>query len=461
MKNPRHVASQRTMKMLRSPLSVPLARPWLDRLALAAARRYFFPVSRLWAMAREAEGELDHLLAGLPVERFGPRQIEQVKEALDVFEHARLKAFMTEQLWQDYLFGNAEAHPTRVKLAEEMRIDTRSAYNLTRTRFSPLRRFLNTSVKMNPTTPEQVLEKFGEDGRDIDSHFELPATMPRVELSRRLPVPGGTDYWIRFPSPSSAMNDTVYARVREPSGVKNPATLIFGHGMCVEFDHYHNLVDEVAGLTQLGIRVVRPEAPWHGRRVLPGNFGGEQLLSTAPIGMFDFVAAQHQEWAVLIDWCRHSSGGPVAVGGSSLGAQTAKSIAMRASGWPQHLQPDAMLALIHCSHIAEAVLEGALSDIWQLSGSLREAGWDRELASQWLRRIDPMQQPCMPAENIISVTGSHDTVTRPEWADRQLDYWQVPATNRFRYRRGHFTVPLGMIRENQPLLSFKRVLDTC
>jgi pimeloyl-ACP methyl ester carboxylesterase len=314
---------------------------------------------------------------------------------------------------------------------------------------------------MTPTTPEQVIGRFGEEGAHLDDLFQLPDIFPAVECSRRIPVPRGTDYWIRFPSPSQVMADMVYARVHEPPGVSNPPTLIFGHGMCVEFDHYHNLVDEIAGLTEQGIRVVRPEAPWHGRRVLPGHFGGEQLLSTAPMGMFDFVAAQHQEWAVLIDWCRQTSSGPVAIGGGSLGAQTAKSIAMRANDWPEKLRPDAVFAVIHCSHIAEAVLDGALSDIWNFSGALREAGWSRESVREWLLRLDPMRQPCVPPHRVVSVTGSHDIVTRPEWADRQLDYWQVPAENRFRYRRGHFSVPLGMVRDTQPLLRLRQVLDQC
>jgi pimeloyl-ACP methyl ester carboxylesterase len=461
MKTPRHVASERAMRFLRSPAATLIARPWLDSLALSMGRRYFFPLSRLWAMARAAEGNLEHFLTDLPSEKLKSRHLHKLTAALDFFEHSRLKAYMTEQLWQDYLFGSGEVQLERLLIAEEMRLDTRTAYNMTRRSFSPFRHLLQTSVKMTPTTPAQVVERFGENGEHLEELFQLPESFPVVECSRRLPVPRGSDYWVRFPSPSNAMADMVYARVHEPAGVTNPPTLIFGHGMCVEFDHYHNLVDEVADLVELGIRVVRPEAPWHGRRVLPGHYGGEQLLSTAPMGMFDYVAAQHKEWAVLIDWCRQTSSGPVAVGGVSLGAQTAKLIAMRANDWPERLRPDAVLAVIHCSHIAEAVLDGDLSDIWNFSGALREAGWSRELARRWLVRLDPMRQPCVPADRVVSVIGSHDTVTRQEWADHQLDYWQVPQGNRFVYRRGHFSVPVGMIRDTQPLLHFREVLARC
>lgn len=461
MSNPRHVASERAMRFFQSPVAPLLARPWLDKLALHILRHYFFPSSRLWAMAREAEGDLDQFLLGLDAASLSSRQLGKLRNTLEQFEHKRLRAFMVEPLWHDYLFGDAGASLERLLIAEEMRLDARTAYNMTRRAFLPFRSGLHASVKMTPPSPQELTTRFGEHGERVDALFEIPSQFPEVEVSRSLPVPGGRDYWLRFPSPSPAMNDMVYARVHEPEGVENPPTLIFGHGICVEFDHYHNLIDEIAGLTALGIRVVRPEAPWHGRRVLPGHFGGEQLLSTAPTGMYDFLGAQHQEWAVLMDWCRSAGSGPVAVGGSSLGAQTAKSVAMRASNWPKRLQPDALLAIIHTSHIGQTSTNSALSDIWNLSGALRDAGWSKELSEQWLRRLDPLELPCMAPENIVSVTGSADTVTFESEANKQMDHWQVPAENRFSYVRGHFTIPLGMLRDSEPLHRFREVLRTC
>jgi hypothetical protein len=461
MNTPRHIASARVMRFFRSPAAPWVARPWLDRVALQMLRRYFFPLSRLWAMAREAEGDVERFLAAGNGTRLSARQRRRLQRTIEQFERTRLKAFMTEQLWHDYLFGESPVALERLLIAEEMRLDTRTAYNVMRRRFLPFRGLLDASVRMAPPTPQEVSRNLGEEGAGIAGRFALPAQFPAVESSRAIPVPGGSDYWLRFPSPSATMGDMVYARVHEPAGVIDPPTLIFGHGICVEFDHYHNLVDEVAGLTALGIRVIRPEAPWHGRRVLAGHFGGEQLLSTAPTGMFDFLSAQHKEWAVLLDWSRRSSNGPVAIGGSSLGEQTAKSIAMRAGAWPQRLRPDALFVLIHCQHIAEAALDGALSDIWNLSGALREVGWTRDLARHWLQRLDPTGPPCMPAARVISVTGSHDTVTAEASAMRQLDMWQVPAENRFSYRRGHFSIPLGMLRDTAPLRRLRQVLDEC
>jgi len=449
------------MRLIRSPAGALLARPWMDGVVLLLLRRYFFPLSRLWALAREAEGSVERFIAGTSSRSWSARSVRRLRASLAHFERCRLKAYMTEQLWHDYLFGHREVTLERLLIVEEMRLDTRTAYNLTRWAFRPFRNAIDASVKMSPPTPQEVVARFGANGEGIAPLFDAPATFPAIEESRRIPVPYGSDFWLRFASPSLAMRDMVYARVHEPAGIKNPPTLIFGHGICVEFDHYHNLIDEVAALTVLGIRVVRPEAPWHGRRVLPGHFGGEQLLSLAPSGMFDFLGAQHQEWAVLIDWCRRTSKGPVAIGGSSLGAQTAKSIAMHAASWPAALRPDALLAIAHCGHIAETALDSAFSDIWNLSAKLKENGWNRELVRQWLLRLDAPRSPNVVPEHIISVTGSHDEVTPEASARRQLDAWQVPERNRFSYRRGHFTVPLGMIRNQEPLQRLSGILEQC
>lgn len=455
LRRPSHIASDRVMRFLRSPISRLLTRPWADRFILKFLSRWFFPLSRLWAAARAAEGSVDRFFvqAGIAPP---PRLREKTQGILNAFEHARVKNHMTEQLWQDSLFGEKEISQQRLLIAEEMRLDTRTHYLLMRKRFTPFRRQVKASIALNPPTPDAVQQRFAEEG-SFDALFALPETLPEVSVSRRLPVPTGEDYWVRFRSP--AMQDWAYARVHEPKGVVNPPTLIFGHGIFVEFDHYHNLIDEVAALTRMGIRVLRPEAPWHGRRVTSGHFGGERLLSTAPLGFIEFLAAQTQEWAVWVDWCRRTSTGPVAIGGSSLGAQTAKSIAVRAKQWPKALQPDALFLVTHCTHLAEAALDGALSDIWGLSNALRDRGWHKELTREWLQKLDPEAAPVMPADCIVSVLGESDEVTPYASGERHLDSWQVPPGNRFVYPRGHFTVPLGLIRDHDPLQQLWHVFN--
>lgn len=450
--------SRISSRLIASPAGRLVARPWLDTFSLYLLKHWYFPLSRLWAAARAAEGEVDRFIQAVPLEKPNRYQRKTILSALRQFERARLKAFSIEQLWRYYFFGAEPVAEERLPIIEEMRLDFRTDYNLARKKFISLRRLVKTSVSMDPPTPDDVTKRFGSKGEKLAAYFDLPDQFPEVEVSRSIPASHGKDYWIRFPSPSQEMNDLVYARVHEPAGVENPATLIFGHGMSVEFDHYHQLLDEVTQLTRLGIRVIRPEAPWHGRRVLPGHYGGEQFLSKLPVSIFDFVAAQHKEWPTIIRWCRKNSNGPVAIGGSSLGAQTAKAIAMNAVNWPEYLRPDALLAITHSQHMYEAALDGVLSDIWNLGGAMRAAGWHQDTEKEWLQRIDPVRPCCLDGKHIVSVYGTEDTVTPIDSALEQMDNWNVPLENRFSYKRGHFSIPLGMINDNAPLLRFAEII---
>ncbi len=448
--------------LLKSPLGRLVARPWFDLLVLYFLKNWFFPLSRLWAAARAAEGDVDRFIEYVPLDAPSRRQRKQIAKALNAFDRARLKAFSTEKLWFDYFFEEEDVAEERLPIVEEMRLDNRTAYNTTRKLFIPLKSLVKTSVLVCPPTPEQVAERYGVNGERFDAKFKLPNTLPEVEASRTIATANGRDYWIRFKSPSTEMKDTVYARVFEPTSFSdsenNIPTLIFGHGICVESDQYHQILDEISELTKMGIRVIRPEAPWHGRRVLPGHFGGEQLLSAIPCSMIDFMAAQHQEWATIINWCRTISSGSIAVGGSSLGAQTAKSIAVKATDWPEKLKPDALFIAAHCAHIAETAFEGSLSGIWNLGEMMKAKGWSRDLEQTWLARLDPKTKPCILGKNIVSVTGSSDTVTPEKSALKQMDDWQVPKENQFSYHRGHFTIPLGIINNSEPLVKLAAVL---
>lgn len=446
-------------RLLKSPLGGLIARPWFDNCVLYFLKNWFFPLSRLWAAARAAEGSVDKFIEQVPLAPPSDKQRRQIAKALYYFDRARLKAFSTEQLWHDYFFGKDPVAAERLPIVEEMRLDNRTAYNITRKHFLPLKKLVKTSVRVSPPTPDEVAARYGSKGEKLDDLFSLPETFPEIDVSRSIPTAQGHDYWLRFRSPSVEMNDFVYARVYEPKGIKNPPTLIFGHGICVESDHYHQLLDEVSSLIRMGIRVIKPEAPWHGRRVLPGHFGGEQLLSAIPISMIEFMAAQLKEWATIINWSRSTSSGPIAIGGSSLGAQTAKLIAVRACHWPDHLKPQALFIAAHCAHISETALDGALSDIWNIGETMKVKGWHRDLEQAWLEKLDPKGMPCMAGKNIVSVMGLRDTVTPTPSAIKQMNCWQVPPENQFIYHRGHFTVPLGIINNDAPIEKLGQILQ--
>jgi len=248
--------SRLTSWLIASPAGRLIARPWLDSSALYLLKNWYFPLSRLWAAARAAEGDVDRFIEQVPLEQPSKSQRKTIASALRQFERTRLKAFSMEQLWHQYFFGKEPVAEERLPIIEEMRLDFRTDYNMARKKFASLRRLVKTSVSMAPPTPEHVAVQFGENGEKLPAYFALPKEFPEVEVSRSIPTSNGKDYWLRFPSPSQQMNDLVYARVHEPEGVENPPTLIFGHGMSVEFDHYHQLLDEVTQLTKLWWRAI-------------------------------------------------------------------------------------------------------------------------------------------------------------------------------------------------------------
>ncbi|MYE03214.1 MAG: hypothetical protein F4Y03_18455 [Alphaproteobacteria bacterium] len=443
---------------LRSPLGALIGRPWFDRAALAAVSGWFFPLSRLWAAARAAEGSVERYFAEVPMPRTG-RAARALRRRLDRFERVRAKTVESERAWEDAFFGPAAAAPEALREAERRRLLQRHAYNTQRRLFAPFAAHGRARpFRWQIPGPAEVEAVYGGFLAEPESAFALPGRMPRVEVSRAFQAaPGRRDYWLRFPSPSARMNDQAVARVYEPPGAADPPTLIFGHGIGVEFDHWRGVADEIEALVAMGVRVVRPEAPWHGRRVLPGRYGGEQFVATAPCGALDHFTAAAGEWAVLIDWCRQAGSGPLAIGGSSLGAMTAQIVADRARRWPERLRPDAMFLVTHCGRVEEA-LHGALARSWGVAGATIAHGWTNELAQRYTPLLDPVDATSVPPENIVSVLGARDDVT-PYWGAKALiDRWDVPEENRFIWRRGHFSVPIAMLRNHAPLVRFREVM---
>lgn len=444
---------------LRTPFGGLVARPWFDQVALRMLAKWFFPLSRLWAAARAAEGSVDRYFTEAPIAP-QPRLRPLLEKRLDRFETVRRDVVDMEGRWEDAFWGAHESLNGELADIEHQRLFQRNGYNTLRRLFVPIR--LRTSVPpihWQTPRPEEVEAIYGPLADDPEQAFSPPATMPDVVRSRAMERNGRRDYWLRFPSPSPRMNDQVIARVYEPIDVQDPPTVILGHGICVEFDHWRGLTDEADALAELGVRVIRPEAPWHGRRVPPGRYGGEQFISTAPLGALDLFTSAVKEWAVLADWARNTSSGALGIGGTSLGAMTAQLTADKARYWPERLRPDALLLVTHCGRIEDAVMHGSLARVWGIAERTAECGWTPDLVERYAPLIDPGDVPVMAAENIVSVLGSHDDVTPFKSGLELLERWKVPQANRFIWRCGHFSVPLAMLRDHRPLAHFARILE--
>ena len=227
---------------------------------------------------------------------------------------------------------------------------------------------------------------------------------------------------------------------------------------CVEFENWHGLIHEANTLCMAGFRVIRLQAPWHGRRTPIGSFGGERLVTHFPVALLDGFAGALQEWAVLADWSRRTSRGPLAFGGTSLGAQMAQLAADCAANGPEHLCPEGLFLVTHCGRMTDATVHGEMIEIFGTAQRqhARAKGWTHELLEAVLGRLDPSPRPPVPLERIVSVIGSRDRVTPFGCAVPLIDAWNVPAANRFIWDRGHFSMPMTLIRNARPVEQFRQ-----
>ena len=213
-----------------------------------------------------------------------PKATTRLSELLSYFEQTRQGVVETEAQWQEAFFGAPSLSAEERVTCERERLSRRAGYNELRRKFT----FLTRQSKVPPvrweiSSPMELAADYAAVVRGDDGPFAAPGNMPGVEVSQRLARNGRSDYWLRFESPSS-LADTVYARVSEPADSEDPPTLVYLHGVGVEFDHWHGMIDEADRLVTNGFRVVRPEAPWHGRRVPDGRYGGESFPWTATAG---------------------------------------------------------------------------------------------------------------------------------------------------------------------------------
>ncbi len=432
--------------------------PWLDPLARWLLRHWYFPLSRLWAAAGVADGSVERFFEAVPLDPLtSPRY--GLAERLAHFEAARASAAAVDAAWRRAFFpadGFAGDRPSETELValEKARLDSEHRHYATRTDFRSLLRTDAPRVRFEPLSPAEVAAAYGPALADPAPFFAAPDPMPEVTVSRSIRTPHGRNFWLSFTSPSKRLGDRVFARVHEPDGIADPPTIIFGHGVCVEFDHWRGLIDEAGALPSRGVRVIRPEAPWHGRRTPRGYYGGEKTIATFPMGSLDLMTAAVREWAVLADWARRTSSGPLAFGGSSLGAMTAQLAADRARHWPGRLRPGALFLVTHCRRLLDTVTGGELMIIFGGREAVEARGWTVEMLAPYLDLLSPSGTPAVPPERIVSVLGRRDRIT-PFASGRDLvQSWGVPERNLFIWDRGHFSVPVTLMRNPAPVERF-------
>jgi hypothetical protein len=444
-------------RLVRAVAGTVLARPWFDGAGLYVLRSWYFPASRLWAAAHLADGDPDAFFDAVPMPRRSDYRAT-VSAILARFDVARAGSVALDTEWERVFFGSDARSSAQCIAVESARLSHAHAHNSSRRLFRPLISRTTPRAQLAIVSPSDMDRVYGAAVGDLAPFTCAPDPQPTVDVSRSIPGAVGRDFWLRFASPSSRLGDLVTARVHEPVGVVNPPTIIYGHGICVEFDHWRGLIDECQALVRLGFRVIRPEAPWHGRRKLPGTFGGEQVIAAFPAGALDSLLGATREWAVLARWARETSTGPLAFGGSSLGAMTAQFAADRATDWPEMVRPDALLLITHTRDLGAVVTSGALANLWLSPADVLARGWTPDLARRYLGLLEPSRPLCVAPHRIVCVLGQRDIVL-PFASGRDLARdWAVPEQNLFVWDRGHFSVPTTLVRDDAPLRRFAQVV---
>jgi hypothetical protein len=449
-----HAAAGRRMRWL---MSHALGWPLFDPACSWMLRRLYLPASRLWAAAHVADGSPRRFYDAVPM----PRRVDdgsRLETALARFDKARATAVAIETEWQKVFFGPEESSPAYRAAVEAARLDASHTYYAARKYFAFLISRYVPAIHLEIESPDEVAKIYDSAQDNLAPFFAAPDPMPKVEISRSIQTSLGKDYWIRFKSPSTRLGDTVYARIHEPHGVADPPTIIYGHGVCVEFDHWRGLIEETYSLCTAGFRVIRPEAPWHGRRRPLEFFGGERLMGVFPTGSLDAMMGAVREWSVLADWSRRTSGGSVSFGGTSLGALTAQLAADRSHHWEKRLRPDGLFLVTHSARMADIVLQGEISKLFEGTTNAKAKGWTIDALDSYYHLLDPSHTPPISPEKIVILLGKRDTVTPFESALPLVQSWGVPKENLFVWDRGHFSVPMTLIRDQRPLGRFCAVM---
>ncbi len=438
----------RTTRLLQSPIGGAMTGWWVDGPALHTVTRLMFPLNRMWAAANLVGTDVERFADTVPA-RFPARAQRQIERGLeriattrDAFENAR--AAHRELFW-----GAGSADEETLVAAEDARLAASDRYMASRLAFWSLRlRTRIPAVRDEVWSPERLFDRFESAIADPAEVYGLP-DLPDVQASRALTInPTRRDYWLTYRSPSPFMNDIVTARVREPIGVDNPPTLIFGSGVGIDTDLSTDPINDYDHFIARGVRVVELETPWHSNRCLEGWWSGEPFFGQAPFGPIALFSAEAFDFATLTRWARGNSTGAVGIGGVSLGALAAQMAACNADLWPTVMRPDVMFLVTVADGLDRMVYDSAMARTLGMRKSLEKHGWTRELMARLRPIADPVRPPAMKPEDIVMVLGTKDTVTPFERGMACAKAWGVPSENLFVSRRGHFSAPLNTIRDH-------------
>lgn len=182
------------------------------------------------------------------------------------------------------------------------------------------------------------------------------------------------------------------------------------------------------------------------------------MMARIPGGMFDAFTGATQEWAVIANWVRNQWDTPLAFGGTSLGALIAQYAAGKIGAQGERLRPDGLFLITHSGRMTDATFHGDLASLLGVDLNAERHGWSRERIEAGLGLLDPARLPAVKPERIVTVLGKRDRITPYASGLSLIDSWGVPDANRFVWDRGHFSMPLTMVRNPAPVARFREVM---
>lgn len=424
--------------------------PWLDTVSLSFVTQIYLPLSRGWAAACGCGEDIERFRSEAEI-ALPSTVIAPILMQTDYLAR-RYKAATAH--WESAFFANRAPPEHRLAAIERARNRAATQFMLSRTSFAPwFRQF--PPVRWQMASPGTMEIRHG-DYQTAPEVAYFPNRQPEIAQSHPYRRGRTRKYWLRFISP--LLGDTVWARVVEPLDVADPPTLIFLHGIAMEQDLWPPTRNALGDLANQGIRVIRPEGPWHGRRMLKGFYGGEPVLARGPDGLLTFLRSWIGEMAALVAWARESGSPRVAVGGASLGALTSQLAATVSGSWPETLRPDALLLIATTGRPMEIVTTGSLARGIGLPGKLQTTGWTGPRLERWLGLFEPRMPPVVDPERIVIVLGRADDLMPHEGGVDLALRWKVPAENVFVQPQGHFSVSLALLNDPTPMRRFSTIM---
>ena len=454
---PRLPAHPSSRRFLSSPLGRLWRLPGTDTAILTSLTRGLFPLSRAWAAAQVADGDVARFADQISLSVDRVRRVPGLAAALAATSRLAQAASAADAQWRRTLAPSASDPAGRVA-AETRRLDAADNLARARLRFLPLLARGPAAVAFDIPTPTEVTEAHGARLADPGA-FALPKPLPQPTETPRLLGHATTDHWLHLPDLTGRAGTDCRARVFDPPGPADKPAVVFLHGVANEPDQIRAPLREIEPLLAAGLKVIAPEGPFHGRRRPLGLYSGEALFGRPPLGALDYFAAHVPEVGCLIAHARATGSRRVGLFGTSLGGFAAQMVAGHCRNWPDAARPDALFLLAIGDDLTENTMESRLAERLGIAATAVRAGWSADRLALWQPLMTPPPgPPAVDPSRMIAVLGRRDDVVPYRRGLARVKAWGVPDSNLFRRAGGHFTTPLSVVVDQQPVQQFADLL---